>query len=186
MIEDYGVKRRPTVRDGYPPAVSTPQTTGIRVGLHEVADLRWPKQPLTGDGKRMDVAVPLPRVPWARTAVTVPLGASSVADIAKITRLRKIFGYGVAPIIIVLFVVADVLLLYGRHSTFNPPAWLFLVFGVAGVVLILTGLLPDQVARRTGTPYVSRGHLRLPRARTDVVDQLEKLNPNATIVRQGR
>ncbi len=164
--------------------MSTPQTTGIRIGLHQVADLRWPKQPLTGDGKRLDVAVPLPRLPWAQTAVTVPLGASAVADIAKVTRLRKIFGYGVAPVVVVLFVVADVLLLYGRHSTFNPPGWLFLVFGLVGVVLILTGLVPDQVARMNGTPYVSRGQLRLPRARTDVVDQLEKLNPDATIVRR--
>lgn len=157
--------------------------TAIRIGLHEVADLRWPKQPLTGDGKRQDVAVPLPRVPWATTSVTVPLGASAVEDIARITRLRRIFGYVVAPVIVLLFVVADVLLLVGRSRGFNPPSSLFLIFGVVGVLLILTGLLPDQVARVRGTPYVSRGQLRLPRARADVVDQLEKLNPDATIVR---
>jgi hypothetical protein len=163
--------------------VPTPQLTRVRIGLHEVGDLRWPKQPVAGEGKRQDVAVPLPRLPWATTSVTVPLGASAVEDIARITRLRRIFGYVVAPVIILLFVVADVLLLVGRSSGYNPPGSLFLIFGVVGVVLILTGLLPDQVARMTGTPYVARGQLRLPRAHADAVDQLEKLNPDATIVR---
>jgi hypothetical protein len=164
--------------------VPTPSLTSIRIGLHEVAGLRWPKQPLAGEGKRQDVAVPLPRLPWATTSITVPLGASVVADIARITRLRRIFGYGVAPVVVALFVIGDGLLLYGRHSDFTPPSWLFLIFGVVGVLLILSGLLPDRIAQMTGTPYVSRGQLRLPRARADVVDQLVKLNPDVTIVRR--
>lgn len=165
-----------------PPSPTAAATTGIRIGLHELADLRWPKQPLAGEGKRQDIAVPLPRLPWSTTSVTVPLGASAAADIARITRLRRIFGYVVAPVIIALFVVADVLLLVGRSTSYDPPGGLFLAFGVAGVVLILTGLLPDQIARVTGTPYVSRGQLHLPQARADLVAELIKLNPRVSII----
>jgi hypothetical protein len=49
-----------------------------------------------------------------------------------------------------------------------------------GVLLILAGLVPDVVARVTGTAYVNRGHLRIPAARPDVVAQLVKLNPRAS------
>jgi hypothetical protein len=49
------------------------------------------------------------------------------------------------------------------------------------VLVILTRLIPDQVARITGTPYVSRGQLRLPAARADVVRQLVTLNPSAAV-----
>jgi hypothetical protein len=52
--------------------VRTQGTTGIRIGLHEVADLRWPKQPLAGDGTRETTAVPLPRPPWSGAAIEVP------------------------------------------------------------------------------------------------------------------
>jgi hypothetical protein len=83
----------------------------------------------------------------------------------------------VAPVIIALFVLADVLLLWGRFGSLNPPGWIFGAFGVAGLLLILTGLLPDVVARATGTPYVARGSLRFPAARDEVVKQLAKLNP---------
>jgi hypothetical protein len=162
-------------------AVGTPGITNVRIGLHQVSDLRWPKQPLTGDGKTESVAVPLPRLPWSSAAVRVPLGASAVRDIARVTTLRRIFGYAVAPVIILLFVLADVLLLWGRFGDLHPPGGLFAVLGVIGVLLILTGLLPDVVARRTGTPYVFRNQLRFPAARADVVQQLQKLNPKAAI-----
>jgi hypothetical protein len=55
------------------------------------------------------------------------------------------------------------------------------VLGLVGVALILTGLIPDAVARMTGTPYVSRSSLRFPRARAESVAQLLKLNPKADI-----
>ena len=160
-------------------------TTGVRIGLHEVSDLRWPKQPLTGDGAREATAVPVPRLPWSGAAVEVPLGASAARGVERITRLRKIFGYGVAPVVILLFVVADVLLLWGRFGDLRPPGWIFLLFAVLGVLLILSGLIPDVVARATGTPYVTRGQLRFPAARADVVLQLVKLNPKATIKTSG-
>ena len=67
------------------------------------------------------------------------MGASAARSVERVTRLRKIFGYGVAPLVIVLFVVADVLLLWGRFGDLNPPGSIFAVLGVAGVVLILTG-----------------------------------------------
>jgi hypothetical protein len=153
----------------------------VRIGLHRVADLRWPKQVLTGDGARENIAVPLPRLPWSRAAVKVPLGASAARGVQRVTRLRKIFGYAVVPLIVLLFVVADVLLLWGRIGDLRPPGWLFAALGVAGFLLILTGLIPDAVARSTGTPYVSRSQLRFPAARDDVVAQLVKLNPGAGI-----
>jgi hypothetical protein len=161
--------------------VVTKDTTAVRIGLHEVAGLRWPKEPLTGDGPRQAVAVPLPRLPWSRTAIEVPLGASAARSIARVTKLRKIFGYGVAPVIIALFVVADGLLLWGHYGDLRPPGSLFAILGVVGVVLVLTGLIPDAVARATGTPYVSRSRLRIPAARADVARQLLKLNPKAAI-----
>jgi hypothetical protein len=77
--------------------------------------------------------------------------------------------------------VADVLLLWGRYGDLRPPGSLFAILGVAGVVLVLTGLAPDAVARATGTPYVSRSKLRIPAARADVTRQLLKLNPKAAI-----
>jgi hypothetical protein len=156
-------------------------TTAVRIGLHQVSDLRWPKAPIAGDGKRVEAAVPLPRLPWSGAAVTVPLGETAVSAIGRVTRLRKIFGFGIAPVIILLFVLADVLLLWGHFGSLRPGGPIFGVFGLAGVVLILTGFIPDAVARATGTPYVTRNTLRFPRARVDVVDQLVKLNPKATI-----
>ena len=86
-----------------------------------------------------------------------------------------------APLVVVLFVVADVLLIWGHYGSLRPPGSLFLVMALVGVLLILTGLIPDAVARATGTPYVTRGQLRVPAARADVVRQLVKLNPKATI-----
>jgi hypothetical protein len=163
-------------------AVEKPDRIAVRIGLHEVSGLRWPKEPLSGDGARRPTAVPLPRLPWSRAAIEVPLGASAASDIERVTRLRKIFGYVVAPIVILLFVVADVLLLWGHYGDLRPPGRLFLVMGLAGVVLILTGLIPDAVARATGAPYVSRNYLRFPAVRADVADQLVKLNPKASIV----
>jgi hypothetical protein len=156
-------------------------TNAVSIGLHEVSDLRWPKQPLAGDGAREATAVPLPRLPWSGAAIEVPLGASAARGVERVTTLRRIFGYGVAPVVILLFVVADVLLLWGRLGDLRPPGSVFLVLGVVGVLLILTGLIPDVVARSTGTPYVSRNKLRFPAARADVVQQLVKLNPKATI-----
>ena len=156
-------------------------TTAIRIGLHEVAALRWPQHVLTGDGKRETVAVPLPRLPWSTAAIEVPLGASAARGVARVLTLRKIFGYGVAPLVVVIFVVADVLLIWGHYGSLHPSGSLFLLLGLLGVVLILTGLLPDSVARVTGTPYVSRSQLRFPAARTDVVRQLANLNPKVTI-----
>lgn len=156
-------------------------TTVLAIGLHEVSDLRWPKQPLTGDGKRADVAVPLPRLPWAQAAISVPLGETAAADIERVTRLRRIFGFVIAPIVVLIFIVADVLLLLGRFGSLRPSGSVFLILGLVGVLLILTGLVPDQVARATGTPYVSRNKLRFPRADPAVVEQLKKLNPNATL-----
>ena len=156
----------------------------MRIGLHDVPGLRWPKQPLTGDGVPAATAVPLPRLPWSRAAIQIPLGAGAARDIARVTRLRRIFGYGVAPVIVLLFVIADVLLIGGRLGGFAPSGTVFLVVGVVGVLLILTGLIPDLVARATGTPYVSRGQLRVPAARPDVVAQLVKLNPKASIETQ--
>jgi hypothetical protein len=158
--------------------------TSVRIGLHEVADLRWPKEPLSGDGAREDTAVPLPRLPWSKAAIRVPLGATAARAVARVTTLRRIFGYGVAPVIIALFVIADVFLIGGRLGGFEPSGKIFLVLGLVGVVLILTGLVPDAVARIIGAPYVNRGHLRIPAARTDVVAQLVKLNPKATIQAQ--
>ena len=161
--------------------VGTEKTTAIRIGLHEVAGLRWPKEPVSGDGARQAVAVPLPRLPWSTAAVEVPLGASAARGVARVLTLRKIFGYGVAPVVVALFVLADVLLLWGHYGSLRPSGSLFLILGLVGVVLILTGLIPDTVARVTGTPYVSRGQLRFPAARTDVVRQLAKLNPKVEI-----
>jgi hypothetical protein len=156
-------------------------TTAIRIGLPEVAGLRWQKQVLTGDGKRETAVVPLPRLPWSAAAIEVPMGESAARSVERVTRLRKIFGYGAAPLVILLFVVADVLLLWGRFGDLNPPGVVFAVLGVAGVVLILSGFLPDAVARATGAPYVARDQLRLPKARPDVVAQLVKLNPKVKI-----
>ena len=161
--------------------MGTQGTTPIRIGLHEVAGLRWPRQALTGDGARETIAVPLPRLPWSRAAIEVPMGASAARSVERVTRLRKIFGYGVAPTVILLFVVADVLLLWGRFGDLKPPTMIFAVLGVAGVALILGGLVPDAVARATGAPYVARDHLRFPKARPDAVAQLVKLNPKVTI-----
>lgn len=166
------------------PSVEKQRTTSVRIGLHEVAGLRWPKQPLTGDGPRRDTAVPVPRLPWSTAAIQVPLGASAADGVARVTTLRKIFGYGVAPVVLLLFVIADVLLIGGRLGGFAPASTVFQVIGVVGVLLILTGLIPDAVARATGTPYVSRGHLRFPAARPEVVAQLVKLNPDASIETQ--
>ncbi|MFI5931720.1 hypothetical protein [Actinoplanes sp. NPDC051494] len=157
--------------------MGTQETTPITIGLHEVSRVRWPRQSLTGDGKQVKVAVPLPRLPWSSASVEVPMGESAQAGVDKVTQLRRIFGYVVAPAVIALFVIADGLLLWGRFGDFRPDGTLFAVLGVLGVVLILTGLIPDAVARATGTPYVTRGTLRFPRARTDAVEQLAKLNP---------
>jgi hypothetical protein len=156
-------------------------TNAVRIGLHEVSDLRWPKQPLAGDGAREATAVPLPRLPWSGAAIEVPLGASAARGVERVTTLRRIFGYGVAPVVVLLFVVADVLLLWGRLGDLRLSGTVFLVIGLAGVLLILTGLIPDVVARFTGTPYVARNKLRFPAARAEVVQQLVKLNPKATI-----
>jgi len=156
-------------------------TRSVRIGLHDVAGLRWPKQPITGDGKRLETAVPLPRLPWSEAAVTIPLGETAARGVERVTRLRKIFGFGIAPIIVAIFVVADVLFLWAHFGNLRPPGGLFLLMGLAGVVLILTGLIPDAVARFTGTPFVTRNTLRFPSARGEVVDQLAKLNPKATI-----
>jgi hypothetical protein len=164
--------------------VGKQDVTRVRIGLHEVTGLRWPKEPLSGDGAREDTAVPLPRLPWSRSAIRVPLGATAARGVERVTTLRRIFGYAVAPVIIALFVVADVFLIGGRIGGFEPSGTIFLVLGLVGVVLILTGLLPDVVARLTGTPYVNRGHLRFPAARPDAVAQLVKMNPKATIQTQ--
>jgi hypothetical protein len=155
--------------------------TAVQIGLHQVSGLRWPKQPIAGDGKRVQAEVPLPRVPWSAASVSVPLGETAVRSIDRVTRLRRIFGYGIAPVIIALFVVADVLFLWGHFGHLRPPGSVFLIMGLSGVVLILTGLIPDAVARATGTPYVTRNTLRFPRARAEVVEQLVKLNPKAAI-----
>jgi hypothetical protein len=162
-------------------AVGRQDTKAVRIGLHELPGLRWPKQPLTGDGARRDVAVPLPRLPWSRAAVTVPLGETASAEVACVTRLRKIFGYGVAPAVILLFLIADGLFLWRAYGDLRLPGWTFAMLGLIGVALILTGLIPDAVARATGTPYVTRGQLRIPAARADVLAQLVTLNPKATI-----
>jgi hypothetical protein len=172
-----GTRRTGTLR-----AVGNQGTTAIHIGLHELARLRWPKETLCGDGPRTDVAVPLPRLPWSTAAVTVPLGESAAQGVARVLTLRKAFAYGVAPVVIAIFVVADVLLLTGRFGSLHLPGTIFAVLGVVGVLLILTGLLPDAVARATGTPYVSRGQLRLPAARVDAARQLAKLNPKVDIV----
>src|SRR5690349_6303245 len=119
---------------GIVPAVGTQDTTAIRIGLHEVAALRWPQPVLTGDGKRETVAVPLPRLPWSTAAIEVPMGASAARSVELVTKLRRIFGYGVAPVVILLFVIADVLLLWGRFGDLNPPAVVFAALGVAGVL----------------------------------------------------
>jgi hypothetical protein len=161
--------------------VSKQGTTAIRIGLHEVAGLRWPKQPLAGVGPVAPVAVPLPRLPWSTAAVQVPMGAGAARGVQRVTGLRKIFGYVVAPLVILLFVVADVLLLWGRFGDLRPSGSIFAVLGIAGALLILTGLIPDVVARATGTPYVSRNQLRFPAAPREAVDQLTKLNPKAGI-----
>jgi hypothetical protein len=161
--------------------VSTPETSSINLGLHDVAGLRWPKEPLSGDGRSEKVAVPVPRLPWSTAAIEVPLGASAARHVERVTGLRKIFGYGVAPVVIALFVIADVLLLWGRFGSLNPPSWVFSLFSVAGVALILCGFIPNLVARASGTPYVSRGRLRFPAARNDVLEQLVKLNPQVEI-----
>ena len=162
-------------------AVTNQGATAVRIALHQLPGLRWPKQPLAGAGKRLEVAVPLPRLPWSSAAVTVPMGESAARGVARVTRLRKIFGYGVAPVIVALFVVADVLLLWARFGDLRPSGSLFLALGLVGVLLIGTGLIPDAVARSTGTPYVTRNTLRFPRARADVVAQLVKLNPKCDI-----
>jgi hypothetical protein len=163
------------------PLVGTKETTVIGIGLHEVAALRWPKEPVSGDGARQTVAVPLPRLPWSTAAIEVPLGASAARDVARVLTLRKIFGYGVAPLVLAVFVVADVLLIWGHYGSLRPSGSVFLLLGLLGVVLILTGLIPNTVARITGTPYVARNQLRFPSARTDVVRQLAKLNPKVRI-----
>ena len=162
-------------------AVEKQGTTAVRIGLHDVSGLRWPREPIAGEGKRADVAVPLPRLPWSQAAVSVPMGETAARGVARVTRLRKIFGYVVAPVIAALFVIADVLLLWGHYGDLRPPGSLFLALGLVGVALILTGLIPDAVARMTGTPYVSRSSLRFPRARAELVAQLVKLNPKADI-----
>ena len=162
-------------------AVGKQGTTAIRIGLHEVAGLRWPKQPLAGDGAVRTVAVPLPRLPWSAAAIEVPMGASAAPGVERVIGLRKIFGYAIAPLVILLFLVADALLIWGRFGDLAPSGGIFAVLGVTGVLLILTGLIPDAVARATGTPYVSRNQLRFPAAPPEAVSQLAKLNPKATI-----
>lgn len=161
--------------------MGTPGTTPIKIGLHEVAGLRWPKPVLVGAGKREVKAVPLPRLPWSSAAIEVPMGETAARSLDRVTQLRKIFGYGVAPAVILIFVIADVILLWGRLGDLKPSGTIFAVLGVVGVVLILTGLIPDAVARATGAPYVSRNTLRFPRADPAVVAQLVKLNPKVTI-----
>ena len=156
-------------------------TTAIRIGLHEVVGLRWPQQVLAGDGERQTTAVPLPRLPWSKAAIEVPMGRSAAQAVARVTRLRKIFGYGVAPTVILLFLIADGLLLWGRFGDLKPPTVVFAVLGVAGVLLILSGFVPDAVSRATGAPYVARDQLRFPKARPEAVAQLVKLNPKVTI-----
>src|ERR1700753_3217795 len=134
------------------PSVDKQGTTSVRIGLHEVADLRWPKKPLSGTGPRKAPVVPVPRLPWSRAAITVPLGASVTDGIERVTRLRKLYGYGAGPLVIAIFVVADVLLL----AKVPTPGTVYLVLAIVGILLILTGLIPDQVARSGGVPYVSR------------------------------
>jgi hypothetical protein len=146
-----------------------------------VAGLRWPKPPLAGDGPVRPVAVPLPRLPWSTAAIEVPMGASAASGVERVIGLRKIFGYVIAPVVILLFVLADVLLIWGRFGDLSPSGSIFAALGVAGALLILTGLIPDAVARATGTPYVSRNQLRFPAAPPEAVSQLAKLNPKATI-----
>jgi hypothetical protein len=162
--------------------MATPETTTrLSIGLHSVSELRWPKQPLIGDGAREITAVPLPRLPWSDVAVDVPLGATAARAVERVTRLRRIFSYGVVPVIVLIFVVADVILLLGRFEHLHPNRSIFGYAGLIGVPLILTGLLPNVVARATGTPYVSRSELRFPVARADIVQQVIRLNPKAAI-----
>ncbi len=66
-------------------------TTAIRIGLHEVAGLRWPKQPLAGDGAVRTVTVPLPRLPWSTAAIEGPMGVRAAREVERVTGLRKIF-----------------------------------------------------------------------------------------------
>jgi hypothetical protein len=157
------------------------ETIEVRIGLHDVRGLRWPKRPLTGDGPTETVAVPIPRLPWSRAAVDVPLGASAARKVEQVTRLRKIFGYGVAPLIAVLFVAADLILIIGATDTTPAGRRLVGYLGVAGVLLIALGLVPNVVARRLGAPYVSRGQLRMTAAAPDVVQDAVRLNPKASI-----
>jgi hypothetical protein len=156
-------------------------TTAIRIGLPDVAGLRWPRPVLAGDGERETAAVPLPRLPWSKAAIEVPMGRSAAQAVARVTRLRKIFGYGVAPTVIVLFLIADGLLLWGRFGDLKPPTVVFAVLGVVGLLLILSGFVPDAVSRATGAPYVARDQLRFPKAPPEAVAQLVRLNPKVTI-----
>ena len=125
--------------------------------------------------------MPLPRLPWSTAAVEVPLGATAARGVERVARLRKIFGYGAAPLVIAIFIVADVLLIWTVAGDLRVPGTTYAVLSVAGVLLILTGLIPDAVARSTGVPYVSRSLLHFPAAPDDVVAQLVKLNPKATV-----
>lgn len=153
------------------------QDQSLAIGLHELSGLRWPRESLTGEGRQVRHPVRLPGLPWSKAAVEVPMGESAARAVDRVARLRRIFGLGIAPVILLIFVVADILLLVSVFADGQIPGAVFATFGIIGFALVLTGLVPELVARATGAPYVSRGSLRFPRTRPEAVTQLRKLNP---------
>jgi hypothetical protein len=157
------------------------ETIDVRIKVADLKTVRWPKKPLAGDGDRELTPVLLPGMPWSTAAVDVPLGATAARKVARVRLLRRIYAYVVVPLIVLLFVVADVLLILGALGTLHVGRQFLGYLGGVGFVLALTGLLPNAVARFTRTPHVAGAHLRIPAARPEVVKDAVRLNRKGVI-----
>jgi hypothetical protein len=157
------------------------ETIDVRIRLADLNGIRWPKRPLVGDGERRVVPVLLPGPPWSRASVDVPLGATAARKVERVTTLRTLYGRFVVPLIVLLFVVADVILVLGLIGTVRSGRPVIGVLGGAGFVLVLVGLLPNAYARLTRSVRTGAGWLHLPDARADAVREVTRLNRKGVI-----
>jgi hypothetical protein len=156
-------------------------TVDVRIKLADLAGIRWPKRPMAGSGDRVLAAVPLPGAPWSTAATEVPLGADVARRVARVASLRQVYGRVVVPLIVALFVIADVILILGVTGTLSTGRHVIGYLGGLGFVLVLTGLLPNAYARLTKTPHAAAGRLTIPNAHADVVEDAVRLNKSGVV-----
>jgi hypothetical protein len=159
----------------------TQSTVDVRIKLADLATIRWPKRPMAGTGDRVLAAVPLPGAPWSTAATEVPLGADVARRVARVASLRRVYGRVVVPLIIVLFLTADVILILGVLGTLTGGRQVIGYLGGLGFLLVVAGLLPNAYARFTRTPHAAAGRLTIPDAHAAAVKDAVRLNKAGVI-----